>query len=155
MPVAPGETGHVRYRGPGVADWFFRDDESAAEAFHDGYFYPGDLGSVDDDGFLTLKGRSKDVIIRGGANIYPPEIERIAPSVPGVAECCVFPVPHETFGEEVGIALVLTESANSAEVEAAIAAECAVKLASYKLPRHFYICDSFLNWPPFRPDSQA
>lgn len=143
QPVPPGETGHVRYRGPGVAEWFFRDDEAAAKAFHDGYFYPGDLGALDGAGFLTLKGRSKDVIIRGGVNIYPPEIERIASAIPGVQECCVFPVPHEAFGEEVGIALVLDKDAESDAVQAAIAAECGVKLASYKSPRHYYFRDNF------------
>jgi len=142
-PVAPGETGHVRYRGPGVAEWFFRDEDAAAKAFHDGYFYPGDLGALDAGGFLTLKGRSKDVIIRGGVNIYPPEIERIASALPAVAECCVFPVPHAAFGEEVGIAVVLRDGADATAVQTSITEECAAKLARYKLPQHFFVMDSF------------
>ncbi|CAN0599160.1 unnamed protein product, partial [Laminaria digitata] len=142
-PLPAGETGHVRYRGPGVAAWFFRDEEAAAKSFRDGYFYPGDLGALDEGGFLTLKGRSKDVIIRGGVNIYPPEIERIASAIEGVAECCVFPVPHATLDEEVGMALVLKDGAEASTVQTRITEECGAKLASYKLPRRFYVMDSF------------
>lgn len=143
QPVPAGQTGDIRYRGPGVADWFFRDDEASEKSFRDGYFYPGDLGALDSAGFLTLQGRSKDVIIRGGVNIYPPEIERVASSIPGVLECCVFPVPDETFGEEVGIALVLAEGAEAQSIKSAVSVACAEKLASYKSPRHYYIRDSF------------
>lgn len=141
--VAPGETGHVRYRGPGVAQWFFRDDEASAKSFRDGYFYPGDLGAVDDHGFLSLKGRSKDVINRGGVNIYPSEIERVASSVQGILECCVFPVPDAAFGEEIGIALVLSDGLSEAEARAAVMSECNAKLARYKQPKHLFIMDEF------------
>lgn len=133
----------MRYRGPGVAQWFFRDDEAAAKAFRDGYFYPGDLGAVDADGFLTLRGRSKDVIIRGGVNIYPPEIERVVSAVAGIAECCVFPVPHATFGEEIGIALVLAPGMSEEMARTAIAAECGLRLASYKHPKHLFFMETF------------
>ncbi|SLN71352.1 class I adenylate-forming enzyme family protein [Oceanibacterium hippocampi] len=143
QPLPAGETGSVRYRGPGVAQWFFRDDEAAAKSFRDGFFYPGDLGVLDEEGFLSLKGRSKDVIIRGGVNIYPAEIERVVSAVAGVSECCVFPVPHATFGEEVGVALVLASGMSEDATREAIRVECAVKLASYKHPKHVFFMDSF------------
>ncbi|CAN0521611.1 unnamed protein product, partial [Laminaria digitata] len=74
-PVGVGEIGRIRYRGPGVAAGFFNDPEADREAYRDGWFYPGDLGRLDESGFLFLAGRSKELIIRGGANIYPAEIE--------------------------------------------------------------------------------
>jgi acyl-CoA synthetase (AMP-forming)/AMP-acid ligase II len=142
-PVPAGETGLVRYRGPGVAQWFFQDDDAAAKSFHGGYFYPGDIGALNEDGFLTLKGRTKDVINRGGVNIYPPEIERVAANMPGIAECCVFPVPHATLGEEIGIAVVLGPDLPPADAFAAVRAHCAALLASYKVPTQFFAVDEF------------
>src|SRR5690606_34721907 len=74
-PAAPGTVGRVRYRSNGTAEGFFGDPEASAEVFRDGWFYPGDLGMMNDEGYLFLKGRAKDVIIRGGVNIYPQEID--------------------------------------------------------------------------------
>ena len=74
-PLAPGAIGRIRYHGPAVADGFWNDPEASKESFRDGWWYPGDLGLLDKDGYLYLEGRAKDVIIRGGVNIYPSEIE--------------------------------------------------------------------------------
>lgn len=142
-PLGAGETGQVRYRGPGVAQWFYRDDEAAKNAFRDGYFYPGDLGAISTDGFLTLRGRSKDVIIRGGVNIYPAEIERVVSAVAGIADCCVFAVPHATLGEDVGIALVLAPDMSEDAARQAVMAECSLRLASYKNPKRVFFLPAF------------
>ena len=87
--LPPGETGRLRYRSPGSTTEFYRDPKHTAEVFREGWFYPGDFGTVDEEGYLFLKGRRKDIIIRGGVNIYPNEIEEILLSHPAVAEAAV------------------------------------------------------------------
>jgi len=142
-PLASGQVGAVRYRGPGVADAFFRDPESSMAAFRDGWFYPGDLGEMDADGFLSLRGRKKDVIIRGGVNIYPLEIEQVVTLLPEVMEACVFPLPHPQLGEEVALAYVLEEGADAADSLARIKAHCAANVAPYKVPSRYFLLDHF------------
>jgi acyl-CoA synthetase (AMP-forming)/AMP-acid ligase II len=137
QPLAPGEVGAVRYRGPGVADGFFRDSERSSEAFRDGWFYPGDLGRLDADGYLTLLGRSKAVIIRGGVNIYPLEIERVLQSHPDVREAAVFGIADREMGEEI-CAVV---SAAPGMTEDVLRDHCRERLAPYKLPRHVEFID--------------
>ncbi|MGI9485918.1 MAG: class I adenylate-forming enzyme family protein [Geminicoccaceae bacterium] len=131
-PVAPGEAGVVRYRGPGVADGFFRNTEKSSEAFRDGWFYPGDLGRLDAAGYLTLLGRSKSLIIRGGVNIYPLEIERALQSHPDVMEVAVFGVADREMGEEICAAI----SAAPGTTEDILRVFCRERMAPYKVPRH-------------------
>jgi acyl-CoA synthetase (AMP-forming)/AMP-acid ligase II len=101
QPVPAGETGSLRYRGPGCATAYHADPEASAEAFRDGWFYPGDLASLDEDGFVTLRGRRKEVIIRGGVNIHPVDIEAALNAHPDVAESAAIGMPSAEFGEEV------------------------------------------------------
>lgn len=136
-PLPAGEIGSVRYRGPGVADGFFRDDETSREAFMDGWFYPGDLGKIDAEGYLTLMGRSKNMIIRGGVNIYPLEIERALEAHPAIREAAVFSLPHTEMGEEVCAAVVLREPIE----DDTIRTYCQTCLAPYKVPTRFDIYD--------------
>ena len=136
--LSPGEIGAVRYRGPGVAEGFFRDDETSREAFIDGWFYPGDLGTVDAEGYLTLMGRSKNLIIRGGVNIYPLEIERALEAHPAVREAAVFSLPHPEMGEEVCATVVLREPID----DETIRAYCRTCLAPYKVPSQIDSCDA-------------
>ena len=136
-PLPPGEAGAVRYRGPGVADGFHNDPAKSAEAFRDGWFYPGDLGRMDEAGYLTLLGRAKSVIIRGGVNIYPLEIERVIEGLPGVREAAVFGIADAMMGEEVCAAV-----AGAAELTAgSIRTACAERLAPYKVPRTVVFLD--------------
>ncbi|PWS35228.1 hypothetical protein DFH01_23270 [Falsiroseomonas bella] len=100
-PLPAGETGLLRYRGPGCATAYHRDDDASAEAFRDGWFHPGDLASVDAEGFVTLRGRQKDMIIRGGINIYPADIEAVLNAHPDVAESAAVGIPSAEFGEEI------------------------------------------------------
>ncbi len=140
-PLPPGEVGRLAYRGPGVARGFFEDPEADAEAFHDGWFLPGDLAAVDASGFVTLKGRRKDMIIRGGVNIYPAEIESVLLSDPAVAEAAVLGWPARDLGEEVA-AFVLPRPGGAAAPEPeALRALCAARLAPYKVPRAVFVIE--------------
>lgn len=129
LPVAAGEIGRIRYRGPGVASGFFNDPASDREACRDGWFYPGDLGRRDENGYLFLAGRAREMIIRGGANIYPAEIEAVLLSHPTVSDAAVIGWPSREMGEE--IAAFVTGTAETA----ALMAYCAERLAPYKRPK--------------------
>lgn len=136
-PVPAGEIGRIRYRGPGVAEGFYNDPEASAESFRDGWFYPGDLGRLDDAGFLYLAGRAKDMIIRAGVNIYPEEVEQTLLSHPAVRDAAVLGWPSPDKGEEVA-AFVVTSGAVS---EAALKDHCRERIAPYKVPRGIFFVD--------------
>lgn len=133
--LPPGEVGRVAYRGPGVASGFFRDPEADAEAFHEGWFLPGDLGTLDPLGYLRLRGRRKDMIIRAGVNIYPLEIEALLATHPSVAEAAVVGWPAHAMGEEVAAFVVLRDEVAEEE----LLALCAARLAPYKKPRQIFL----------------
>lgn len=136
-PVTAGEIGRIRYRGPCVADGFYNDPEASAASFRDGWFYPGDLGRFDEAGFLYLAGRSKDMIIRAGVNIYPEEVEQTLLSHPGVRDAAVLGWPSPDKGEEVA-AFVVTAGAVS---EGALQDHCRERIAPYKVPRGIFFVD--------------
>lgn len=136
-PVPAGEIGRIRYRGPCVADGFYNDPEASAESFRDGWFYPGDLGRLDDAGFLYLAGRAKDMIIRAGVNIYPEEVEQTLLTHPAVRDAAVLGWPSPDKGEEVA-AFVVTSGAVS---EAALQDHCRERIAPYKVPRGIFFVD--------------
>ena len=126
-----GEIGRICYRSGGSAREFYRDPEASALAFREGWYLPGDLGYVDVDGFVYITGREKDMIIRGGVNVYPNEIESVLLGHEQVAEAAVVGAPSAQLGEEV-IAYVTTRSPIEAEVLRAL---CAKELAPYKVPK--------------------
>ena len=111
-----GETGEVLVRGDSVMLGYWQDPETSAEILRGGWLHTGDLGQLDEDGFLTLKDRSKDLIISGGANIYPREVEEVLLAHPAVVECAVVGWPHPEWGEEV-VAFVVAESEEDATPE--------------------------------------
>ena len=127
-PLPPRHSGLVRYRSAASADHYYRGDES--EAFRDGFFYPGDLGEFDAEGYLYLRGRSKDVIIRGGVNVYPSDIESIVLQFPGVSDAAVVGVLSQEFGEDIAVAVV---TRGVLDVEA-LRIHCTTQLAPYKQP---------------------
>ena len=133
-PLLPGEVGRVRYRGPGVADGFFNDPEASKDSFRDGWYYPGDLGLVDDDGYLYLKGRDKDVIVRGGINIYPAEIEALLLEHPDVRETAVVGWPSREFNEEIAAFVIVDGPASESD----LLQYCRENLARYKWPREVF-----------------
>jgi acyl-CoA synthetase (AMP-forming)/AMP-acid ligase II len=127
---AVDEAGLIRYRSPGVSDSFYNDPDSSAEAFRDGWFYPGDIGKLDDEGLLYLVGRAKDVIIRSGINIYPAEIEQVLTSHPSVTDAVAVAWPHPDRGEDVAAFIVQDKAISEEE----LIDYCRENLASYKVP---------------------
>jgi acyl-CoA synthetase (AMP-forming)/AMP-acid ligase II len=128
--LGPGYVGSIRYRGPGVADSFFRDPEQSAIHFRDGWFYPGDLAERDQDGYVYLRGRSKDMIIRGGVNIYPSEIEDVVMRIPFMQECAVVGLSNGDMGEIISCAWV----SEAGITEDQLIEHCRRHLAPYKVP---------------------
>lgn len=136
-PVPTGATGRIRYRSPSVAEGFHGDPKASEEAFRDGWFYPGDLGALDEEGYLFLKGRAKDMIIRGGINIYPQEIEAILMDHPAVLEAAIVGWPSREFNEEVAAFVIRKGPVEEPE----LLALCRQALAPYKVPRGFFFVD--------------
>jgi acyl-CoA synthetase (AMP-forming)/AMP-acid ligase II len=138
-PLPPGKVGRIRYRGPAVAEGFWNDAEASIEAFRDGWFYPGDLGMQDEQGYLYLKGRAKDMIIRGGINIYPGEVEAVLQSHPAVADSAVVGWPSREFNEEVAAFVILKEEVSAEELREL----CRARLAPYKVPKQVFLVQDF------------
>ena len=138
-PLAPGSVGRIRYRGPAVADGFWNDPEASRESFRDGWWYPGDLGMLDGHGYLHLKGRAKDMIIRGGVNIYPAEVEAVLQSHSAVADSAVVGWPSREFNEEVAAFVILKSAVSAGELRAL----CRAKLAPYKVPKEVFVVPDF------------
>ncbi|MBX3610286.1 MAG: malonyl-CoA synthase [Hydrogenophaga sp.] len=133
-PVETGEIGGIQVRGLNVFSGYWRMPEKTAEEFTtDGYFKTGDVGKVDARGYVTIVGRSKDLIISGGYNVYPAEIESALNEMPGVAESAVVGVPHPDFGE-VGVAVVIARPGTEPDADALIGALKA-RLANFKIPK--------------------
>jgi malonyl-CoA/methylmalonyl-CoA synthetase len=133
-----GETGMIEVRGSNVFGGYWRMPEKTAEELREnGFFITGDLGQIDPDGYLMIVGRQKDLIISGGYNIYPKEIEVLLDALPGVNESAVFGVPNADFGEET-IAVVVPETGITLD-PAALLAEITPHLARFKHPRRLEI----------------
>jgi acyl-CoA synthetase (AMP-forming)/AMP-acid ligase II len=133
QPVPAGGIGEIRVRGPQVAAGYWRRPDASANAFVDGWLHTGDIGSWDEDGFVQVIDRKKDIIISGGANIHPKDIEEVLASHPQVAEVAVYGVPHDNWGEAVEAAVV---TKNGAEVPAQeLIALARDQLAHFKTPR--------------------
>lgn len=138
--VGPGEgIGEIAIRGDNVMKGYWGRPEETAQAIPDGWFRTGDLARVDEDGYYTIVDRTKDMILRGGMNVYPREIEEVLYSHPDVRECAVVGVPHEELGEEVGAAISLREGASVDVAE--IQDYVKQRIAAYKYPRTIWILD--------------
>jgi len=136
LPV--GEIGGIQVKGANVFKGYWRMPEKTAEEFtSDGFFKTGDVGKVDERGYVTIVGRSKDLIISGGYNVYPAEIEGYLNDMPGVAESALVGVPHPDFGE-VGVAVVIAKPGASLDADALVAALKA-SLANFKIPKRCYV----------------
>ena len=135
-----GEIGEVQLRGPNVFKGYWKQPQKTVESFTaDGWFRTGDLGFCQPDGYLTLCGRSKDLIISGGLNIYPPEVERVLAEHPSVAACAVIGCPDREWGERVTAVVVLNRGENVSEVD--LIAFCRERLAPYKSPKSILFRD--------------
>ncbi|KZL19412.1 Long-chain-fatty-acid--CoA ligase [Pseudovibrio axinellae] len=132
--VPQGETGIIEVRGPNVFIGYWQmPDKTAAELREDGFFITGDLGKIDEDGYVQIVGRNKDLIISGGYNIYPKEIELVLDEQPGVLETAVIGIPHADFGEAV-LGLVVPQKGHELDLEATLNAAKA-SLARFKHPQ--------------------
>jgi oxalate---CoA ligase len=132
-PVARGEVGQIMIAGPTVTPGYLSANESDAGQWRDGWLLTGDLGRIDEDGYLTIVGRVKEVINRGGEKVFPYEVEKAMLEHPAVLEAAAFGVPHPRLGESVAAAAVLKPGAVVSEQE--IKSFLAARLAPYKLPR--------------------
>ncbi len=137
-PVPPGEIGGIQVRGPNVFAGYWGMPEKTAEEFVDGaWFKTGDVGKVDAEGYVTIVGRSKDLIISGGYNVYPAEIEAVLNEMPGVAESAVVGVPHGDFGEAV-VAVVVPRAGAAIEGDALVDA-LKSRIANFKVPKKIFV----------------
>jgi acyl-CoA synthetase (AMP-forming)/AMP-acid ligase II len=135
-----GERGEVVVRGGNVVDGYENNPEANASSFVNGWFRTGDQGFLDEDGYLVLTGRLKELINRGGEKISPLEIDDILLRHPAVAEALAFAVPHRSLGEDVAAAVVLKDGAACEEQE--LRDWCATQLAEFKVPRRIYLLES-------------
>jgi len=136
--LARGEIGGIEVRGPNVFKGYWHMPEKTREEFtDDGYFRTGDVGLVDADGYVNIVGRSKDLIISGGYNVYPAEIEACINEIPGVAESALVGVPHPDFGE-VGVAVVTAKPGATLAPEA-IVTSLKASLANFKIPKRCFV----------------
>ncbi|CAH1694710.1 Long-chain-fatty-acid-CoA ligase [Hyphomicrobiales bacterium] len=144
-PVKTGEIGELVSRGENVMLEYYNEPEQTANFFRNGWGWTGDLATVDEDGFVTLVDRSKDMIISGGENVYPKEIENVLYEHPSVAECAVFGIPDDKWGE-VPAAYVQIRSGGSV-TEDDLVAHCAERLARFKRPRVVKFVQDFPKTP--------
>jgi malonyl-CoA/methylmalonyl-CoA synthetase len=132
--------GIVEVQGPNVFKGYWNmPDKTKAEFRSDGFFLTGDMGLIEPDGYVRLVGRAKDLIISGGLNVYPKEIEDAIDALEGVIESAVFAIPHPDFGEAVAAAVTLQRS--STLTPESIIAALKKQLAGFKTPKHVYVLD--------------
>jgi malonyl-CoA/methylmalonyl-CoA synthetase len=139
-PLPAGEIGGIQVKGPNVFSGYWRMPEKTREEFTvDGWFRTGDVGTFDADGYLSIVGRAKDLIISGGYNVYPKEIELILDAMPGVAESAVIGVPHPDFGEAV--TAVVVPRGDARLDPAAMISELRKNLANFKVPKQVHLVE--------------
>jgi malonyl-CoA/methylmalonyl-CoA synthetase len=135
-----GEIGNIQVKGPNVFKGYWRMPEKTKEEFtDDGWFKTGDVGKIDQRGYVTIVGRSKDLIISGGYNVYPAEIEGYINEMPGVAESALVGVPHPDFGE-VGVAVVIPKPGAQLDPEQVVAT-LKSQLANFKIPKRCFVAE--------------
>ena len=143
--VPDGEIGEIAIRGHNVMKGYWNKPEATAETMRDGWFRTGDMARVDADGYYFIVDRKKDLIIRGGYNVYPREIEEVLHEHPAVAEVAVIGIPHPSLGEEVGAAVALKPGASATTDE--LRSFARDRVAAYKYPRHVWLVDALPKGP--------
>jgi long-chain acyl-CoA synthetase len=140
-----GEVGEIVIRGHNVMKGYWNRPDATAEAIRDGWFHTGDMAKVDEDGYFFIVDRKKDMIIRGGYNVYPREIEEVLYEHPAVREVAVVGVPHDELGEEVGAAVALKDGADATPDE--LRQHVKAQVAAYKYPRYVWLVDDLPKGP--------
>jgi len=143
--VAAGEVGQILVSGPTVMKGYYKNPEATAEVLKDGWLYTGDLGRLDEDNYLYIVGRLKDMIIRAGQNIYPAQVESVLSKMEGVEEACVVGVDEPRWGQEVLAVLKMSNGATVTEKE--VIDWCRERLAPYKCPQYVRFADDFPKTP--------
>jgi len=138
QPLPAGTAGEVAVSGPGVVDGYLDDEQANTASFRDGWFRTGDLGRLSADGYLTLEGRLKELINRGGEKIAPREIDEALLEHPAVAEAVAFGRPEAKWGEVVEVAVVLSGPVSLG----ALRQHCSERLAPFKVPSRFHFVDT-------------
>ncbi|HEX2685403.1 MAG TPA: AMP-binding protein, partial [Kofleriaceae bacterium] len=133
QPAPPGTTGEIAIRGPNVMSGYENNPEANAVAFTNGWFRTGDQGVMDEAGYISITGRLKEIINRGGEKISPREVDEVLMDHPSVQQCVTFAVPHDKLGEEVAVVVVLRDGAEATADE--LRAFAAKRLADFKVPK--------------------
>ncbi len=144
-PVAPGEVGEVVIRGHNIMKGYWQRPDATEEAMRGGWFHSGDMARTDEDGYFYIVDRKKDMIIRGGYNVYPREVEEVLYEHPKIREAAVVGVPHTEWGEEIGAAVVLHDGEELPAEE--ISAYVKERIAAYKYPRVVWFLDDLPKGP--------
>jgi fatty-acyl-CoA synthase len=143
--VAPGELGELVHRSPHATLGYWRDPEKTAESFAGGWFHSGDLGTLDEEGYVTIVDRKKDMIKTGGENVASREVEEVLYEHPAVAECAVFGIRHPYWIEAVTAVVVARDGRTPAEDE--LAGFCRERLAAFKVPKYVVLADALPKNP--------
>jgi long-chain acyl-CoA synthetase len=144
-PLPQGEVGEIVIRGHNVMKGYWQRPEATAEAMRGGWFHSGDIARVDEDGYFYIVDRKKDLIIRGGYNVYPREVEEVLYEHPKIREAAVVGVPHDEWGEEIGAAVVLHEGEELAPED--VSAYVKERIAAYKYPRIVWFLEELPKGP--------
>jgi long-chain acyl-CoA synthetase len=144
-PVAQGEVGEIVIRGHNIMKGYWQRPEATEEAMRGGWFHSGDMARTDEDGYFYIVDRKKDLIIRGGYNVYPREVEEVLYEHPKIREAAVVGVPHNEWGEEIGAAIVLHEGEELAPEEVGVYVK--ERIAAYKYPRVVWFIDELPKGP--------
>jgi long-chain acyl-CoA synthetase len=143
--VPQGEVGEIVIRGHNVMKGYWNKPDATADAIRDGWFHSGDMATIDDQGYFFIVDRKKDLIIRGGYNVYPREIEEVLYEHPAVREAAVIGLPHDEYGEEVGAAVALKDGAQATPEE--LRDYVKSQVAAYKYPRRVWLVDELPKGP--------
>lgn len=141
LPIEKGAIGEIWIKGANVFPGYWQDKENTQAVFYNGWFRTGDLGKFDEDGYLFLVGRIKELIIVGGTNVTPGEIERVLEKSPYIAECAITSLPDLDLGEKIVSCIVAKPNTSTKELELALRDLCQKELAPYKRPKEYYFID--------------
>lgn len=151
MPI--GEPGEIIFRGPQLMREYWNNPEETSMVLRDGWFYTGDIGRMDEDGFFYIVDRKKDIIISSGFNVFPREIDEVCYAMPEVQDACAIGIPHPKRGEAAKVYIVLRPGAKLTEEE--VIARCREKLAPYKVPVQVEFLDDLPRTPVGKPDRKG
>jgi long-chain acyl-CoA synthetase len=143
--VPQGEPSEIVMRGPFVMKGYWNRDDATEDVMRGGWFHTGDIATIDEDGYFFIVDRKKDLIIRGGYNVYPREVEEVLYAHPAVLEAAVIAVPHDSLGDEVGAAVVLKEGEDVSPED--IREYVKQKVAAYKYPRLVWLTEELPKGP--------